>query len=161
MTGRARVLLPAVAALAILPLVVVAGELAHRWTRGPEVRAAAAELVALSGRHPVAEFGATDVAHMGIVSARAYAAVAGATPRLDVAAWYDMANQGLRTSEEPRLNGCGTPEWILPREGEPFSWFSPIDGKAVYSEAFRADFLRRYRIIEETAHWRVWRCGAA
>ncbi len=139
------------------------------WREAPEKaeerEAVIQEVRALYAAYPEAQMGvAVSRASYKRTYYRILGVLDGTPMSLDVPFLMDIISIGRGYQEtEALLSDCRIPEWIVPRNGEPFAmvnFYRADDGSDVplFSEEFRERFKRDYRPVHETSYFTVWSC---
>lgn len=161
---------------------VLAGNIAIGWDRGllmrvygmkdaayapmPEVER---DLVGVLLTHPNKQWvmGYTDNRHYNLTSPRPLLQIHGMPLVLDGVSRNeaDMARRPVSPQLLDAIDSCRYPDWILPREGVPFSMQSGyfLDGSLttpeLYPVNFQRDFLQHYRPVERSRYFTLWHCA--
>jgi hypothetical protein len=163
---------------------VLAGNIAIGWERGWLMRAhgmkdasptpmpaVEQDLVAVLRSHPGRQWvmGYTDNLHYNFTSPRPLLQIYGMPLVLDSVSRNeaDMARRPVGQPLLDALASCRYPDWILPREGTPFSMRSGyfLDGSIptpeLYPATFQQDFVQHYRPVESSRFFTLWHCAAS
>ncbi|HWW79086.1 MAG TPA: hypothetical protein VNY82_05795 [Steroidobacteraceae bacterium] len=124
----------------------------------PRQEATRAELTRIAARYPLGMLGVSDLSSYPLTSFRPWLTLTG-TRQTDYGAMMDLKLSGV--SDAPlalALASCEIPYLFMPRPGVPFTLPNSYGGP-LFSDAVRAEFLRRYSLLETGTDFDVYGCN--
>jgi hypothetical protein len=124
----------------------------------PRQEATRAELTRIAARYPLGMLGVSDLSSYPLTSFRPWLTLSG-TRQTDYGALMDLKLSGV--SDAPlalALASCEIPYLFMPRPGVPFSLQNRYGGP-LFSDAVRAEFVRRYSLLETGTDFNVYGCN--
>jgi hypothetical protein len=116
-------------------------------------------LLAILDTHPDAEVGVAGMKTYGATFIRPLQVMRNSRLHLDVGAWMDLREGGVDEGKALRqVESCAVQAWIIPNREDPFSIHSYYTEQPLFSDGFRAAFLKRYAVSDTGRFYSVWTC---